>query len=61
MAQRTTSWGMNGKTMTGMASRRDVLYCVEKGPAIFHLLTVSLDGLCLDNLLLVDETVTMLW
>lgn len=52
---------MNGKTMTGMASRRDVLYCVEKGPAIFHLLTVSLDGLCLDNLLLVDETVTMLW
>ncbi|MFZ4782219.1 MAG: hypothetical protein ACOYLC_07885 [Armatimonadaceae bacterium] len=46
MAQRTTSRGMNGKTITGLASRRDVLYYFEKTAETFHLLTASLDGLC---------------
>ena len=47
--------------MTGLASIRDVPNRLERDLSISDLLAASLDGHSGDILLLVDDTVMMLW
>ena len=61
MAQRTTCRGMYRKFVTGLASIRDVPNRLERDLSISDLLAASLDGHSGDILLLVDDTVMMLW